>query len=936
MAVATSLDFVDLVRKSGLLPQDQLNAFLDKNNGNNMKPEELGEALVQSGMMTRFQVEILMQGRPFRFFISGKYKLLDRLGAGGMASVYLCEHRLMRRRVALKVLPTNKANDPGALDRFLREARASATLDHPNIVRAHDVDADGKMHFLVMEYVEGTNLQDLVKNFGPVDVTRTAHYIAQSASALQNAHENGLVHRDIKPSNLLLDRRGMIKVVDMGLALFFRDDEDNLTKEHDSTAVLGTADYLAPEQGIDSHQVDIRADIYSLGMTAYFLLAGKAPFHDGTVAQKLIWHQMRTPKPLNEICPNVPPELAQVIAKMIAKKQEDRYQTPREVVIALAPWTSLPAEPPPSEWMPAPAIPIADGWSAETSLSMSASLITPLELGASQDFASAETPTRSGANTQTPTPQSGLVKDTGPVLQMTEGAILKDLDEEEKKPAAKPTEKKTQPFARPAVKAPEGGSTVTKKAGPTQQPANGEPGSSTVIKKPAARPAGAEASSTAIKKPGAATPDAGSSIMKKGVAPKPAPAAEPGSSIMKKGAAPKQALSDSSTSKKMSPVKPGAEEDDERKGKKKKKKKGDENQSLIIVAIVVIVLAVLGASTFVAYKMMSPDVPPQGTQVAAAPPSPAPSQPSPQPEKKKEEKPKADTKKTDKNKDKSNEKKDAAPGQGGQEPLVSSSRAGTETPGDPTATGGRGIPSNDGPAGAPAAAGNPNVVPPTTPTPTKGKTKGGEPKTPADGKPVQTLTAEYFFPEEEGRVMVYDVAMYPPAIAGNIPLAQRRRVSFKDANNADIAIIKTGSLNSGHLLQGGSPNWRPQPMKEQRFGTIQLRRSENQLEMGTYNSQVRQMIFEPVFKLGAKKGTKWEVPVFALNLKKTYEIVDFKEHMGVPAVVIKSHWSGGPDTTVYMTQTFAQGIGEVERSLTADLKNDKGKILEEWKLVDEK
>src|SRR5262249_5685100 len=153
------------------------------------------------------------------------------------------------------------AKDPAALNRFLREARAVAALDHPNIVHAYDIDQDNDLHFLVMEYVDGSNLQDLVKKVGPLEVTRACHYIRQAALALQHAHEKGLVHRDVKPGNILVDRAGTVKILDMGLARFFHDEDDNLTRKYNED-VLGTADYLSPEQALDSHDVDIRADIY--------------------------------------------------------------------------------------------------------------------------------------------------------------------------------------------------------------------------------------------------------------------------------------------------------------------------------------------------------------------------------------------------------------------------------------------------------------------------------------------------------------------------------------------------------------------------------------------------------------------------------------------------------------------------------------------------
>jgi WD40 repeat protein/tRNA A-37 threonylcarbamoyl transferase component Bud32 len=258
-----------------------------------------------------------------------------------MGHVYLCEHKVMRRRVALKVLPATQAQDPAALERFRREARAVAALDHPNIVRAYDIDQDDKMHFLVMEYVDGDSLQELVEKEGPLDVGRACNYAYQTALGLQHAHENGLIHRDVKPANMLVDRQGAIKILDLGLARFFFDFRDNLTKEHQSETILGTADYLSPEQALDSHEVDIRSDIYSLGLTLYFLLKGKSPYDDESVAQKLLSHQTRTLDPLSKVRRDVPKALAAVVAKMSARAVEDRYQEPIEVARALEPWLPM-------------------------------------------------------------------------------------------------------------------------------------------------------------------------------------------------------------------------------------------------------------------------------------------------------------------------------------------------------------------------------------------------------------------------------------------------------------------------------------------------------------------------------------------------------------------------------------------------------------------
>ena len=174
-------------------------------------------------MITQFQAEQFLLGK-WRGFTIGKYKVLERLGFGGTGTVYLCEHLMVRRKVAVKVLPATKADNPAALGRFYREARAAGVLDHPNLVKCHDIDQDGSLHFLVMDFVDGSSLQTIITKFGPMPIEFAAHSIKQAAHGMQHAHEAGLVHRDIKPANILLDRKGTIRVLDLGLARFFNDE----------------------------------------------------------------------------------------------------------------------------------------------------------------------------------------------------------------------------------------------------------------------------------------------------------------------------------------------------------------------------------------------------------------------------------------------------------------------------------------------------------------------------------------------------------------------------------------------------------------------------------------------------------------------------------------------------------------------------------------
>jgi serine/threonine protein kinase len=347
-------EFLDLVRKSGVVDVARLDAHVQKLQSEGLLPPEppkIAGVLIRDGFLTHFHAENILQGKWRRFSI-GRYKVLEKIGSGGMGQVYLCEHKVMRRRVAIKVLPTAKAEDDAALERFYREARAVAALDHPNIVHAYDIDQDEKLHFLVMEYVDGASLQEIVKKSGPLAVSRACHYIRQAALGLQHAHEQAnLVHRDIKPGNIMVDRCGAVKVLDMGLARFFNDEEDMLTKKFDDLN-MGTLDYQAPEQAIDSHNVDIRADIYSLGATFFFVLTGKTLFDEGTPTQKAMWHQTRPPKLLAEFRKDIPPGLQDILSKMLAKEKGQRFAEPAQVAAALVPFTQLSIDAPPDSEMP--------------------------------------------------------------------------------------------------------------------------------------------------------------------------------------------------------------------------------------------------------------------------------------------------------------------------------------------------------------------------------------------------------------------------------------------------------------------------------------------------------------------------------------------------------------------------------------------------------
>jgi serine/threonine protein kinase len=347
-------DLLKLIRKSGMIDEPKLDAYVERLRLSGPVPTDvrkLAGRMVKDGLLTYFQAEQFMLGK-WRGFTIGKYKLLERIGFGGMGQVFLCEHMYMRRRVAIKVLPPAKAEEPAALGRFYREARAAAALDHPNIVRTHDIDQDGNLHFLVMEYVDGSSMLEIVKKKGPMAIDRAAQYIWQAAQGLDHALRVGVIHRDIKPGNILVDRGGTSKILDMGLARFYNSDDDMLTKKYDEKSVLGTADYVAPEQTINSHDVDVRADIYSLGATFYYLLAGHPPFPEGTISQKLIAHQTRQPRPIRALRPEIPEAIAAVLARMMTKSVADRFQTPTELMAALAPLIPAELAPPPEDEMP--------------------------------------------------------------------------------------------------------------------------------------------------------------------------------------------------------------------------------------------------------------------------------------------------------------------------------------------------------------------------------------------------------------------------------------------------------------------------------------------------------------------------------------------------------------------------------------------------------
>jgi tRNA A-37 threonylcarbamoyl transferase component Bud32 len=323
--------FVKQLADSGVIAPGKLEQFVPPK-AHPKDAQELARQLVQSNHLTKFQAQEIYQGRA-KSLILGNYTILDKIGAGGMGQVFKAEHRRMKRIVAVKMLPKAVTKNAAAVARFQREVEAAAKLRHPNIVAADDADEAGGVHFLVMEYVEGSDLSALVKKHGPLSVAKAVNYVLQAARGLEFAHGEGIVHRDIKPANLLLDKKGTVKILDMGLARIEGSGDAKVQAELTGTgAVMGTVDYMAPEQALSSKHADARADIYSLGCSLFYLITGKAIYDGDTLMAKLLAHRE---KPVPSLGADVPEHVQAVFEKMVAKTVEDRYQTMGEVVTAL-------------------------------------------------------------------------------------------------------------------------------------------------------------------------------------------------------------------------------------------------------------------------------------------------------------------------------------------------------------------------------------------------------------------------------------------------------------------------------------------------------------------------------------------------------------------------------------------------------------------------
>ncbi len=360
MSIVSSGALIDTLRQHHLLAADKLAQLPHMATGRCGEARVLAKLLGQRGWLTIYQINELLAGRGASLAM-GPYVILDRLGQGGLSQVFKARHGMHGWIVALKAIRPEAMADSAGREQFLHEMEAMERLDHPNIVQFCDLDQAGDIYYFAMEFVEGNDLGKHVALGGPLPVAEACNYIRQAALGLQHAHERNLVHRDIKPVNLFLThplvpvkvasqgnkikeiKQPLIKILDWGLAgLRSPKGQSGPQLAPSKTAgIVGTADFLSPEQARNYQTVDIRGDIYSLGCTLYFLLAGRAPFPTGSLMQKILQHQQADPEPLESFRSDMPSGLSRVLKRMLAKNPDDRFQTPAAVAVALAPFVRV-------------------------------------------------------------------------------------------------------------------------------------------------------------------------------------------------------------------------------------------------------------------------------------------------------------------------------------------------------------------------------------------------------------------------------------------------------------------------------------------------------------------------------------------------------------------------------------------------------------------
>jgi serine/threonine protein kinase len=340
--------FVPTALASGLVTQadlDQASAALRQGgqavqtietDGGAKADEALAAKLVEMGRLNRWQADQLLSGQVK--WNLGPYRILDQLGQGGMGQVFKAEHTIMRRVVAIKVLPKQKST-PEAIERFRREVQAQAQLDHPNLVRAYDAGQDGNVHFLVTEYVPGLDLRRLIKAHGPLSMPAAAAIICQAARGLEHAHSRGLIHRDVKPGNLLVTPEGVCKISDLGLAGFLHTDRpDSEGSDEQRAKTVGTADYLSPEQVLTPERLTPACDVYALGCTLYYAVTGKVPFPGGTSRDKARRHCHEQPVDPRRLNSELETAFVDVLADMMLKDPNQRISSAAAVIPRLRPW----------------------------------------------------------------------------------------------------------------------------------------------------------------------------------------------------------------------------------------------------------------------------------------------------------------------------------------------------------------------------------------------------------------------------------------------------------------------------------------------------------------------------------------------------------------------------------------------------------------------
>lgn len=350
MTIISASGFLQALRESEVLTGEQLDRAARELASGCASATELADALVAGGLLTRFQADEVLKGHGPALTL-GPYLLLDPLGRGGMGDVFRARHRVLRRLAAVKVIRGELLARPGAVNRFLREARAAAALQHPHVVTIYDAGADREVHYLAMEYVEGIDLGRLVHSSGSLPVGLACNYIRQAALGLEHAHEHGLVHRDIKPTNLIVTGHGSagatVKILDFGLARFVSElpEDETLTPPE---RWLGTPDFIAPEQARAGHAADIRADVFSLGCTLFYLLTGQTAYAGGSSTARLAARLIEDARPLRPLRGDAPPALEAILQRMLSRDLTARYQTPAEVADALEPFSHVESDEPPT------------------------------------------------------------------------------------------------------------------------------------------------------------------------------------------------------------------------------------------------------------------------------------------------------------------------------------------------------------------------------------------------------------------------------------------------------------------------------------------------------------------------------------------------------------------------------------------------------------